>query len=171
MTHRLRRTVPLALAALLGGCVAEHSTDPDAALADAGSADAALADAGDGCPADLGTAEGTPCAVEGTTCGGPCGACGFCNLLSCTGGTWQRLEAFPPPDPCTPFACGPDGLTCQVETQYCAHVLSDVGGVPDSYGCRSLPTGCTDPCMCIPGASGACERTPEGGAIVTSGGG
>ena len=183
MTYGLRRTVPLVLAALLWACGADHPIDPDAALSDAalsdaalsdaGPADAASPDAGDGCPADLGTAEGTACAVEATTCGGPCNACGFCNLLVCTGGTWQRLEAFPPPGPCTPFACGPDGLTCQVETQYCAHELSDVGGVPDSYGCVALPIGCTDPdpCACIPGALGACERTPEGGVIVTFGGG
>lgn len=127
-----------------------------------------IADAGTGCPADPSSAEGTPCAPDGTSCGRCTDSCGWCNLLSCQGGIWTRLEAFPPPEPCTSFDCGPE-LRCQAETQYCEHVLSDVAGWPDDYGCRPLPEGCTS-CDCTPIPS-ACEQGSEGGLTITYGGG
>jgi hypothetical protein len=44
-------------------------------------------------------AEGTACQTENDSCGGP--ACkdakGFCNVVVCRGGTWQRMEVPPPP--------------------------------------------------------------------------
>jgi hypothetical protein len=85
-------------------CGADAAVPVDAAvLADA----APSADAEPICPADLFAALGTACAVEDTFCGGEqCGPCGFCNLIRCTGGVWERLEA-PPPPPDDP-ACQPD---------------------------------------------------------------
>jgi len=126
------------------------------------------ADAATGCPADPSSAEGTPCASEGLSCGRCTDSCGWCNILVCNGGLWNRLEAFPPPEPCTSFDCGPE-LRCQAETQYCEHVLSDVGGVPDGFACRPLPAGCTS-CDCT-ASPAACEQGPEGGMTITSGGG
>ncbi|MEO6572567.1 MAG: hypothetical protein ABIP89_01920 [Polyangiaceae bacterium] len=53
-----------------------------------------------GCPADLGSAVGTPCYEEGMSCGGSActNACEFCNILECSEGKWTQLEAFPDPN-------------------------------------------------------------------------
>jgi hypothetical protein len=42
---------------------------------------------------------GARCTMEGRYCGGEncAAACGFCNILSCSGGTWRRVEVPPPP--------------------------------------------------------------------------
>lgn len=146
------------------GCVCgESGWDCDAL--DAGPP---LLDAATGCPADPSSAEGIPCAPEGMSCGRCTDSCGWCNILVCNGGVWDRLEAFPPPEPCTSFDCGPE-LRCQAETQYCERVLSDVGGVPDDFACRPMPPGCTS-CECTP-VPEACEQGPEGGMTITWGGG
>lgn len=104
-------------------------------------------DGGDPC---AGAAEGLACAAEGTSCGGPCtDVCSFCNLLFCSDGRWQRLEAFPAP--C--FACGDQ--RCQEQEQYCTVAHSDVGGEPDGYACQPTPEACrAEPtCACL-GAQG-----------------
>jgi hypothetical protein len=129
--------------------------------------DAGPPDAG-GCPADPDRAVGTPCAPEGTTCGRCLDSCGWCNILHCTGGRWQRVEAFPPPPPCTSFECGPE-LRCAAEREFCAHQVSDVGGVPDDYACRPLPAGCAS-CGCMPEPAW-CSQGPEGGITMTYPGG
>lgn len=51
------------------------------------------------CPADPIAAEGTACGVEGASCGSEhcTDPCQFCNILMCTGGVWQHLEAHPDP--------------------------------------------------------------------------
>jgi hypothetical protein len=52
------------------------------------------------CPADLFTAEGEDCSdfVEGSTCSdGGTDPCEFGNSIVCTGGVWERREAFPAP--------------------------------------------------------------------------
>lgn len=139
-----------------------------------GPADAGVGtDAGPGeCPADPSSAEGMPCAPEGLSCGRCLDSCGWCNILSCNGGTWRRLEAFPPPPPCTSFDCGPE-LRCAAETEYCQRGISDIGGVPDDYACRPLPIGCPSPdaCDCIGVGWSSCERGADGGLVVTYPGG
>lgn len=132
-----------------------------------------MTDAGTpGCPADPSSAEGTPCAPDGLSCGRCTDSCGFCNILTCSAGIWTRLEAPPPPPPCTSFDCGPE-LRCAVEREYCQHTVSDVGGEPDGYSCRTLPDGCpsTDDCDCITAGWSTCERGPEGGLEVVYPGG
>ena len=50
-------------------------------------------------------ASGAACTSEGMTCGGPCtDICQFCNLLTCTGGHWQAMEAAPAPCFCAATA-------------------------------------------------------------------
>lgn len=120
------------------------------------------------CPTDFAAAEGTPCGFEGASCGGACDPCGLCNVLVCRSGVWTRLEAHPPPGPCRSFACGPE-LRCNVEAEYCEHILSDVGGVPDQYLCRAVLPGCTS-CECTPDPV-ACVQDAAGGRTLTSGGG
>lgn len=125
-----------------------------------------------GCPADPSSAEGTPCSPEGTSCGRCLDSCGFCNIPQCRGGLWTRLEAFPPPPPCTSFDCGPE-LRCAAETEYCERQVSDVVGEPDGYACRRLPDGCPsgNDCDCISVGWTTCERGPDGGLDVVYPGG
>jgi len=52
-------------------------------------------DASATCPADLTTAAGTFCAVEGMTCGSCSDPCQFCHLLVCQAGKWTDVESFP----------------------------------------------------------------------------
>lgn len=82
-----------------------------------------------------------PCSDEGASCGGPCtDECQFCNLLRCSGGQWQRLEAFPAP--CV--ECG-DALDCNTLDSYC-HVVDGA-----TYSCESYPAACSDDhtCACL----------------------
>lgn len=124
------------------------------------------------CPADPSAAEGTPCAMEGQSCGACTDPCGWCNILTCTGHVWTRLEAPPPPPgTCESFACGPD-LLCVRHDQYCDHVLSDVGGEPDSYRCAAFPSGCSaGDCTCFLGSGPSCTDDGDGAVELTSGGG
>jgi hypothetical protein len=124
------------------------------------------------CPADPSTAEGTPCATEGQSCGSCSDPCGWCNLLQCSGHVWTRLEA-PPPEPgtCESFACGPEVL-CVRHEQYCDHVLSDIGGEPDSFVCRAFPSACSArDCECFLGSGPSCSDDGAGAVELTSGGG
>jgi hypothetical protein len=181
----MRQIVPvLFAAALLGGCAESHDRIEGEPEIDAGirapvdarivpdsnllEPDAGQSDAGLVCPSDFVAAIGMPCAISGATCGGPCDPCGFCNLLMCESGVWTRLEAPPPPGPCRSFACGPD-LRCNMESQYCERGISDIGGIPDDYQCRSLDPGCAS-CACTPEPS-ACVQDSEGGMTITYGGG
>lgn len=122
------------------------------------------------CPADLTAAVGMPCALEGQSCGTCANPCsGFCNLITCGGGTWQTLD-FGCAD--TTFACGPS-TWCSRWSEYCEHVLSDVVGVPDDYRCSPFPADCANDCSCwadAPGA-GTCTRDTAGGVTLTLGGG
>lgn len=151
----------LTLALLLAGCGQTTRVDGGVAMDGGGGADAATmtADGGSGTDAgppgdagvDCSTAEvDTPCAVEGAYCGGPCtDACSFCNILSCSGGTWNRVEVFP--TPC--FACG--DAQCVTEEQHCVHSYSDVGGEPDGFGCADNPAECVGEmatCACLGGS-------------------
>src|SRR5207344_1364880 len=42
---------------------------------------------------------------------------------------------------CKTFRCG--ASECTIATQYCERQVSDVGGVPDVYSCKTLPAACT----------------------------
>ena len=123
-----------------------------------------VADGGAACPAELGSAEGTPCGEEGRSCGRCTDSCGFCNILRCESGRWIRLEAHPRPPPCTPFECGPE-LRCAAELEYCERVVSDLAGIPDDYRCRSLPPDC-HACSCMPSPDLCAEG--EGGELTVT---
>lgn len=42
--------------------------------------------------------EGAPCNIDGSSCNTGCAnQCEFCNIMTCEGGTWQRVEVFPAP--------------------------------------------------------------------------
>ncbi|MCB9592592.1 MAG: hypothetical protein H6719_07660 [Sandaracinaceae bacterium] len=119
--------------------------------ADAGGLDGGATDAGGGGDAGADCSAAVvdeACTAEGVTCGGPCtDACSFCNLLTCTGGVWNRVEVFP--TPC--FDCG-DSARCVTGTQHCVHSYSDVGGEPDTFRCTDNPTACRDDaatCACL----------------------
>jgi len=89
---------------------------------------------------------GAACTSEGMTCGGPCtDICKFCNLLRCTGGHWQALEAEPAP--C--FSCG-DGK-CQTLKQYCHTTQGGAAGSPPRPVCMDIPEEClsTRTCACL----------------------
>jgi hypothetical protein len=47
------------------------------------------------------------------------------------------------------FACG--SSFCTSGQQYCQIVISDVGGIPDEFSCKPLPTGCgsAPSCACL----------------------
>lgn len=110
------------------------------ATVDSGASDSGLP----ACPTDLFAADGTPCPVDGQTCGDcPGDPCGFCNQLHCMSGTWSRIEAFPAP--C--HDCGSAGQ-CVSISEYCDHSYSDVGGVPDSFQCLPLPEPCRGDLSC-----------------------
>lgn len=70
------------------------------------------------------------------------------------------------------FPCGP--IFCDIAGSYCAHELSDVGGIPDSFQCAPLPDNCQQgDCSCLAevpcGLS--CEVIEGGGFEVACGGG
>jgi len=109
----------------------------------AGGAGAGGAGGGSSC---AGATSGATCDSEGATCGGPCtDICQFCNLLRCTGGHWQAMEAFPAP--C--FTCG-DGK-CQTMNQYCRTTEGGPSGSTPGHSCIAIPTEClsTRTCACF----------------------
>ena len=74
--------------------------------------------------------EGSACANEGEFCSPGCtDQCQFCNIVQCTSGTWQNLEA--PPAPC---------LDC---AEICPFTTAPMcpGGAPDDEACI---LGCED---------------------------
>lgn len=105
--------------------------------------------------------EGAPCEMDGEYCSPGCeDPCQFCNVLMCTGGTWQNLEVFPAeclscdevcPSVVAPGCSGgpPDldaCLTgCQANEAKCPleyhQMLACIGGAPDfSCDATQLPT-------------------------------
>ena len=89
---------------------------------------------------------GDPCSVDGTYCNTGCeDQCQFCNIVMCSEGVWQNLEA--PPAPC---------LECE---QLCPFTVMPMcaNGPPDEAGCV---TGCkatmTGPCSAEFSATRAC---------------
>ncbi len=159
-----KRIAMVALALALGACGGSSSSDgsgggggSDAGTGGgAGTAGSAGADAG-ACPADLSAAVGKPCAVEGQSCGGESctDPCQFCNVLMCTGGKWQQLEAFPDPncnDTGTGVCGGLVGATC-ADDEWCD--MPDGCGFPDAQGiCKKKPQGCTADCPGVCGCDG-----------------
>lgn len=111
-------------------------------VAGSGAASGSGGGAGDGgvtCPPDFMAADGEPCPVDGQVCGGPCtNPCEFCSTLTCQGGTWSWMEAFPAP------CDGEAGATCTQD-----------------YDC--LPSlRCCYPCG-IPGCTNQCTAPEDGG--------
>lgn len=130
---------------------------------DGGSASSDVRDAEVVADVCLDAVESGACSEDGVTCGGPClDECQFCSLLVCTGGTWQRLEAFPAP--C--FSCG-DVEECSGLSEYCE---SNSG---QSFACKTLPDACqaepTCACMAEQGIADPC--VVEGNGLVVQTGG
>lgn len=161
--------------ATVGDATVDNDADVDATVDDAdvdasgedAEVDASVEDAGTDAGVDCrGAAEDGVCSAEGAFCGGPCtDVCSFCNILSCSGGRWRRLEVFPAP--C--FECG--DKRCQQNEQLCRVAHSDVGGEPDVYACEPTPAACReDPsCECIADngvASDRCTESDEGQITV-----
>lgn len=132
--------------------------------------DAGVLDAGSACPSDPTAAAGTPCGIEGQSCGECPEPCSFCQLLICQGGVWQSLEVVPDCQPT--FECGP--TSCVRGTEHCVHTLSDIGGVPDDYRCQPMPAGCSS-CDCLPTTGGpwgpSCTDDGAGAVTIVLGGG
>lgn len=106
-------------------------------------------------------ASGAACTAEGATCGGPCtDVCQFCNLLRCTGGHWQSMEAAPAP--C--FSCG-DGK-CQTMSQYCRTTEGGAAGAVPTHACVNIPTEClsmrTCACLASQATAGQCTMGSNG---------
>ena len=98
------------------------------------------------------------CACDGKVYSNACDANGGGFDVSNNGGC-------PPPE-ATLFNCG--HLFCNSATEYCNKTLSDVAGLPDSYGCAPLPAACAGgapSCMCIGDPCGA----PIAGTCAASG--
>lgn len=99
-----------------------------------------------GDPCDPFPEEGQPCTADGTYCNTGCeDQCQFCNILMCSAGTWNHLEA--PPAPC---------LDCP---EICPFTVMPMcaNGPPDEAACV---TGCQDvmagPCSVEFSATRAC---------------
>ncbi len=127
---------------------------PDGAGGANSSSDAGIND--DGCQA---AADGEPCDVDGQICGGPClDTCSFCNMSRCSGGVWQRLEAFPAP--C--YGCG-DTLTCDPTLAYCKATNGE-------YSCEAFPAACDGDrtCSCLEAVTpgGSCTGETENELLV-----
>jgi len=79
------------------------------------------------------------------------------------------------PAPGGSFSCGK--TFCTTGQEYCVRSVSDVGGTPDSYGCKALPPACvmaTPPsCDCLKAepCGDICDVTAPGGLQLTCPGG
>ena len=91
-------------------------------------------------------------------------ACSFCNILTCTAGTWARKESFPAP--C--FTCG--DLRCQNGQQYCETSLPGMAGAA-TYACKATPSAClpTPTCACLAPSTtgGTCQELGSAQLRVT----
>lgn len=123
-------------------------------------------DGGDGGGACASAVDQLPCSTPGTSCGGPCtDPCVFCNLLVCSGGVWQHVEAAPAP--C--FDCGAG--RCQIGATFCSIIHAST----DAFECLRVPAGCERDvtCSCIgPKVSAeSCTSTGQGQVTVERSGG
>jgi hypothetical protein len=76
------------------------------------------------------------------------------------------------PDQPGTFPCGQ--YLCTEGIEYCQRSVSDVGGIPDSWSCRPVPSGCpmTADCACLTNEPcGTLCAVDNGGATVTCPGG
>ena len=58
------------------------------------------------------------------------------------------------------FGCG--ARQCEIATEFCRRVGSDIGGEPDSFSCEPLPVGCTSASDCTCLANDACGTQCSG---------
>lgn len=105
------------------------------------------------------------CACDGTVYASACDAASM-------GVDVNNGGACTPPD--GKFPCG-SGF-CDIGLSYCEVDTSDVGGVPNTYGCKPLPPSCGNPatCACLANVQcGAMCAPSNGGAglVVTCPGG
>jgi hypothetical protein len=65
------------------------------------------------------------------------------------------------------FACG--YRQCNRTTEYCEHDVSDVGGLPDDFECRGLPSACggAPSCGCLAGQTCAAQCAGSGASGLT----
>lgn len=77
------------------------------------------------------------------------------------------------PTPAGQFACG--SRTCDTAIEYCERGVSDIGGEPDTFVCKPLPSSCgaTPSCGCLTQepCGSFCDGTPTGGLRLTCPGG
>ncbi|MFO0762504.1 MAG: hypothetical protein U0359_39055 [Byssovorax sp.] len=104
------------------------------------------------------------CACDGMVYSSPCDAAAAGKDVNNNGGCAAPPGLFP---------CGPG--FCNKTMEYCQKTLTDVGGTPDSYQCVPVPAGCgsAPSCGCLGNVpcGPSCVVVPDGGLIVTCGGG
>lgn len=128
--------------------------------------------AGGGCPADISAAVGKPCSEEGKFCGGEnCDPCSFCNMIKCTNGKWEQLEAFPDPN------CSDAGQSCNgvADVDCPADSYCDIGDLCGNAPgtCVKKPTDCSQECTEVCGCDGkkycnACLAQSKGVDVTSS---
>lgn len=104
------------------------------------------------------------CTCEGQVAGNACAGRAGGHDVSAKG------DCKAPPDT---FSCGPS--FCMVGAQYCQVQISDVGGYPDEFACKSIPAACgTSPsCACLKSepCGEMCKADSSGNLRVTCPGG
>ena len=125
-----------------------------------------------------GAGEPGVCAPQPDACGddpvSECGCDGMAYTQGCANeaGTDTNIDAASCMAPAGYFPCGP--LLCDSSSFYCRRDVSDVGGIPDSWGCMPLPNGCGDPadCTCLEmeNCGFMCEATGSGFTLTCPGG-
>ena len=105
------------------------------------------------------------CACDGMVYSSPCDAAGKGAVINLNG-------TCTPPD--GKFACGAG--FCDIGIAYCEHDISDVGGVPSTWGCKTLPPTCGLPATCgclanVPCGSMCAPSKDGAGLVVTCPGG
>ena len=101
------------------------------------------------------------CSCDGSVAGNACAAMAGGTDVNKNGGCTPPMDTF---------ACG--DVFCAFGSEYCLRGVSDVGGEPDSYGCKPLPAQCQS-CSCV--ANGPCgdwcEAAADGSLTLTCPGG
>ncbi len=104
------------------------------------------------------------CTCDGQQAGNACAGQSGGQDVSAEGGC---------PAPQGMFGCGP--IFCTVGQQYCQMAISDVGGYPNEFACKALPTACgsSPSCACLKSEScgDMCKADSAGNLQVTCPGG
>jgi hypothetical protein len=119
--------------------------------------------------------------VPAIACECPCG--GGSTPLECTDGRWAcgacpllciQDAGPPPPSDAGHFACGPDGVTCNANKQYCESASGGAqpldGGTATTYTCRPLPSDChgVSSCACVKNSTAGCFCNESSGQVTVT---